>query len=119
MDALRWHENANLGSAGDQTNFITTFTRLDLERKRDYAYGKVSSLFDCIKPQGAFYLFPDVSRHLGNGMTAADLARRLLEEAGVAVVPGEEFGRPGHIRISYAVSEDKLVSGLEKIAGAL
>jgi len=93
--------------------------RLDLERKRDYAYSKVSSLFDCVKPQGAFYLFPDVSRHLGNGRTAVDLARRLLEEAGVAVVPGEEFGRPGHIRISYAVSEDKLVSGLEKIAGAL
>jgi aspartate aminotransferase len=43
----------------------------------------------------------------------------LLEETGVAVVPGEEFGMPGHLRISYAVSEDKLVSGLEKIAGAL
>ncbi len=93
--------------------------RLELERKRNYAYSKVSSLFDCVKPQGAFYLFPNVSRYLGSGMTAADLARRLLEETGVAVVPGEEFGMPGHIRISYAVSEDNLVSGLEKIAGAL
>lgn len=93
--------------------------RLDLERKRDFAYSKVSRLFDCVKPQGAFYLFPDVSRHLDNGMTAADLARRLLQETGVAVVPGEEFGMPGHIRISYAVSEDKLVSGLNEIEGAL
>jgi aspartate aminotransferase len=93
--------------------------RLDLARKRDYAYSKISGLFNCVKPQGAFYLFPDVSRHLDNGMTAVDLARQLLEETGVAVVPGEEFGMPGHIRISYAVSEDLLVSGLEKIAGAL
>jgi len=93
--------------------------RLDLERKRDYAYRKISGLFDCVKPRGAFYLFPDVARQLDAGMTAVDLAGRLLEETGVAVVPGEEFGMPGHIRISYAVAEDKLVSGLEKIAGAL
>ncbi len=93
--------------------------RLDLARKRDYAYSKISGLFDCVKPRGAFYLFPDVSRHLDSGMTSADLAGRLLEKNGVAVVPGEEFGRPGHIRISYAVSEDKLVSGLAKIAEAL
>jgi len=106
-------------AALDMNNKDMAAWRRDLERKRDYAYSKVSSLFDCVKPQGAFYLFPDVSRHLGSGMTAADLARRLLEETGVAVVPGEEFGMPGHIRISYAVSEDKLVSGLEKIAGAL
>ena len=93
--------------------------RLDLERKRDYAYSKISGLFDCIKPQGAFYLFPDVSCHLDTRTTSADFARRLLEDFGVAVVPGEEFGMPGHIRISYAVSEDNLVSGLEKIAEAL
>ncbi len=93
--------------------------RLDLARKRDYAYSKISGLFDCVKPRGAFYLFPDVSRHLDTGMTSADLARRLLEKNGVAVVPGEEFGMPGHIRISYAVSEDKLMGGLAKLAEAL
>ena len=106
-------------AALNMDNDDLTGWRLDLEGKRDYAYRKISGLFDCVKPRGAFYLFPDVSRHLDNGMTAADLARRLLEETGVAVVPGEEFGMPGHIRISYAVSEDKLVSGIEKIAEAL
>jgi aspartate aminotransferase len=106
-------------AALDMDNNDLAGWRLDLERKRDYAYSKISGLFDCVKPQGAFYLFPDVSRHLANGMTSADLAGRLLAETGVAVVPGEEFGMPGHIRISYAVSEDKLVSGLEKIAEAL
>jgi len=91
----------------------------DLEKKRNYAYRKVSDLFDCIKPGGAFYLFPDVSRHLDKELTSVDLARRLLEETGVAVVPGEEFGQPGHIRISYAVSQEDLVNGLDKIAEAL
>ena len=93
--------------------------RDDLERKRDYAYGKVSSLFDCVRPSGAFYLFPDISRYLDDGTTSADFARRILEETGVAVVPGEEFGMPGHIRISYAVSQDDLENGLAKITVAL
>jgi aspartate aminotransferase len=93
--------------------------RFDLERKRDYAYGIVAGLFDCIKPGGAFYLFPNISHHLDCRMTSAGFAARLLEEFGVAVVPGETFGMPGHIRISYAVSEEQLVSGLEKIKEAL
>jgi len=93
--------------------------RDDLEKKRDYALSKIGRLFDCVRPQGAFYLFPDVSRHLDKGIAAADLAGRMLEETGVAVVPGEEFGMPGHIRISYAVSEEDLVNGLERISEAL
>ena len=52
-------------------------------------------------------------------MTSAEFAGRLLENSGVAVVPGEVFGMGGHIRISYAVSEDRLVSGFDKIAEAL
>ena len=93
--------------------------RDNLENKRNFAFGKISHLFDCVHPGGAFYLFPDVSRHLEKSMTAADLASRILEKAGVAVVPGEEFGMPGHIRISYAVSQANLERGLEKIAEAL
>jgi len=93
--------------------------RIELEKKRDYAYDRANKLFNCIKPQGAFYLFPDVSHGLKDGMTAVDLAAQLLENYGVAVVPGEAFGMPGHIRISYAVSEDNLVSGFEKIAEVL
>ena len=91
----------------------------ELEQKRDYAYNQASKLFDCIKPRGAFYLFPDVRQHLNNGMTARDLAAHILESHGVAVVPGEAFGMPGHIRISYAVSEQNLVNGFDKIAEAL
>ena len=92
---------------------------LDLQRKRDLAYEWAAKIFRCVKPRGAFYLFPDVTGHLPAGVTSADLAARLLREAGVAVVPGEAFGSAGHIRISFAVAEDALRSGLERIAEVL
>jgi aspartate aminotransferase len=93
--------------------------RADMEQKRDYAYGRTTELFDCVRPRGAFYLFPKVTKYLKNGMTSIEFAGRLLEKSGVAVVPGEVFGVAGHIRISYAVSEDRLVNGFDKIAEAL
>ncbi len=93
--------------------------RADMEHKRDYACRRAAELFDCIKPRGAFYLFPDISRHLKNGMTSVEFCGQLLETCGVAVVPGEVFGMAGHIRISYAVSQDKLESGFDKIAEVL
>ena len=106
-------------AALDMDESIVAGWRTELEKKRDYAFGRTKKLFDCIKPRGAFYLFPDVRQHLKSGMTAVDFAARLLENYGVAVVPGEAFGLPGHIRISYAVSEENLVSGFNKIAEAL
>jgi aspartate aminotransferase len=93
--------------------------RVELEQKRDYAYEQAGRLFNCIKPQGAFYLFPDVRQQLKNGMTAMDLASYILEKAGVAIVPGEAFGMPGHIRISYAVTDENLKNGFKKISEAL
>ncbi len=106
-------------AALDMDQSIVAGWRNELEKKRDYAFGRTEKLFECLKPQGAFYLFPDVRQHLKNGMTAVDFAAGLLENYGVAVVPGEAFGVPGHIRISYAVSEENLVSGFNKIAEAL
>jgi len=106
-------------AALDMDQSILAGWRHELEEKRNYAYGRASRLFDCIKPRGAFYLFPDVIQHLKNGMTAVDFAAHLLENFGVAVVPGEAFGMPGRIRISYAVSDANLESGFDKIAEAL
>jgi aspartate aminotransferase len=91
----------------------------EMQRKRDIAYRYASQFFRCTKPRGAFYLFPDVSTVLKHRETAQVLAERLLNEAGVAVVAGEAFGAPKHVRISFAVSEDKLKKGFEQIAGAL
>ena len=63
------------------------------------------------KPQGAFYLFPDVSA-LGSG---DEVAERLLEEAHVAVVSGSAFGCPECIRLSYAISEEEIANAMERI----
>ena len=93
--------------------------RVQLKKKRDLAYEYAARQFDCIKPAGGFYLFPEVSRYLKKGRTSEDFAAHLLENAGVAVVPGEAFGMGGHIRISYAVPEKELIAGFERIASVL
>jgi aspartate/methionine/tyrosine aminotransferase len=68
----------------------------------------------CAKPQGAFYVFPDVS---GTGLTGAEMAERLLQEGGVCVLAGTAFGGVGvdHIRISYANSRENLEEALRRI----
>ncbi len=71
----------------------------------------------CVKPSGAFYLFPDISEILSpTGIrTAGEFAQALLEQARVAVTPGEAFDAPGHIRISYATSMEQLREGATRI----
>lgn len=68
---------------------------------------------ECARAQGAFYLFPRMERL---GLSAADFAARILEEEKVAVVPGEGFGAPGYIRLSYATSDEVIEKGLERLA---
>ena len=81
--------------------------------------------FKLNEPQGAFYVFPNVSTYFGKtikGKTienANDFALFLLEEAHVATVTGEAFGNPNCIRISYAASEDKIKKAIERIKTAL
>ncbi len=76
-------------------------------------------------PQGAFYVFPDISYYLGKSdgektiSTSDDLAIWLLEKAQVAVVGGDAFGAPTCIRISYATSDDLLVEAVKRIKEAL
>jgi aspartate aminotransferase len=71
----------------------------------------------CVKPQGAFYVYPNISGFFGRkGLnSAADIAGRLLREAHVVVVPGEAFGTREHIRISYATSRQELDRGIERM----
>lgn len=73
------------------------------------------------EPTGAFYVFPNVQALLGkeiNGRVAhssAELAELILEEAEVAVVPGEAFGAPGYIRLGYALGDEDLVEGVKRL----
>jgi aspartate aminotransferase len=76
--------------------------------------------FRCRPPDGAFYAFPDVSACFRPGREdSVALAEFLLEEVGVAVVPGAAFGAGNHIRLSFACSRANLQEGLERIAAAL
>ena len=71
----------------------------------------------CVKPEGAFYVYPNVSAYFGkSGITsAADVAKRLLHEAHVVTVPGEAFGTREHIRLSYATSSTEIERGLKRM----
>lgn len=72
--------------------------------------------FQLIEPSGAFYVFPRIT---GLGLPAAELAERLLEETGVATVPGSVFGSAGrdHLRLSFAAAEDDLAAAVRAITG--
>jgi aspartate aminotransferase len=89
--------------------------REDLQAKRDWAYGSIRRHLPCIKPRGAFYLYPDIRPCLGADQTDADFAARLLETARVAVVPGSAFGGGGHVRICYAVPQTQLEEGISRM----
>jgi aspartate aminotransferase len=76
----------------------------------------------CEMPGGAFYAFPNVGAHLSNGSTGhaiakdtAELAKRLLDQARVALVAGEGFGAPGYLRLSYATSIERIDEGLRRL----
>ena len=71
----------------------------------------------CTVPQGAFYVYPNISAFFGKSgiKTASDVAARLLSEAHVVVVPAEPFGTSDHIRLSYAVSPDVIDEGVARM----
>jgi aspartate aminotransferase len=75
----------------------------------------------CAHPDGAFYIFPDVSAFFGRGSVrdSQSLTNYLLDEARVAVIPGSAFGSDDHIRISYATSMERLQEGVRRIESAL
>jgi aspartate aminotransferase len=93
--------------------------RADLQKKRDLAFDQMQELSPCIRPQGAFYLFPDISNHLRKDETSGDFAARILEATGVAVVPGEDFGLGGHVRICFAAPDAQLKDAFKRIREVL
>jgi aspartate/methionine/tyrosine aminotransferase len=93
-----------------------------LNRRRRRFFDAVSQLPNlvCAQPRGALYAFPNVSDALASGVpvrgTDADLALELLDRYGTSVVPGTVFGAPGHLRLSYALSEESLAEGMRRLA---
>ncbi|MEV0383233.1 pyridoxal phosphate-dependent aminotransferase [Nonomuraea sp. NPDC050643] len=79
----------------------------------------------CPEPMGAFYAYPSVKELIGKEVrgrrpqSSSELAELILEEAEVAVVPGEAFGTPGYFRLSYALGDDDLVEGVSRLGKLL
>jgi aspartate aminotransferase len=96
-------------------------------RRRDFVLKLLGAIpgFKLNVPEGAFYVFPDISEYFGKTLrgksinNASDFSLYLLEEAGVATVTGEAFGDSNCIRISYAASEDSLKEAIRRISEAL
>ena len=99
----------------------------EFKERRDLILGLLDNIngFKCNKPEGAFYVFPDVSHYFGktiDGVTinnASDMSMFLLEKALVATVTGDAFGNSNCIRISYAASKEQLIEAVSRIKNIL
>jgi aspartate/methionine/tyrosine aminotransferase len=97
--------------------------RVAFDRRRKLIVGMLNDIpgVVCPTPEGAFYVYPSVKGLLGKTIqgrtpsTSAELATLILEEAEVAVVPGEAFGPSGYLRLSYALSDEDIVEGISRL----
>lgn len=131
MSSVQSHQTSNANSiaqkatlealTGPQDDMLAMTAEFDKRRK--YMYDRVSKMpfVSTIKPQGAFYVFIDVSKVLEkeyNGekvSTSTNMAKILIEEFNVAVIPCPDFGAPEYIRLSYAISIEQIEKGLNRI----
>jgi aspartate/methionine/tyrosine aminotransferase len=101
--------------------------RAAFDRRRRTIFKLLSDIEDvvCLEPEGAFYAFPSFEAVLGRELrgkkpgSTLELAELVLEESRVAFVPGEAFGAPGYGRFSYALSDEDLVRGIERLGELL
>jgi aspartate aminotransferase len=110
-------QKAAIAAVGGTQEPVRAF-RDEFRRRRDniHAWLTANPGIQCVKPKGAFYLFPNISGLLTeNVSTSAAFAQALLEREHVVVTPGEAFDAPGYVRISYATSMDRLREGADRI----
>ncbi len=98
--------------------------REEFKKRRDYILGRLNNIdgVSCSIPGGAFYVFPDFSGHMDKGSkitSSNDLSMYLLEEKSVVTVSGDAFGGEGHVRFSYAASDDDLQRAMNLVEEAL
>jgi aspartate aminotransferase len=106
---------------GDLSAVAEMRTAFDRRRHTMVAMLQDAAGVECPEPLGAFYCFPSVKGVLGRTLrgrtpqSSTELAEIVLDEAEVAVVPGEAFGAPGYFRMSYALGDDDLVEGITRL----
>ena len=131
MDRLQSHMTQNpvsfvqagaLVAFGDPNNEVEKM-RLEFENRGKYMADRLNFIkgVRCPQPTGAFYCFPDVSAHYGRTIggkkiqNSMDFASAILEQVGVALVPGEPFGCDKNVRLSFATSMEQITKGLDRI----
>jgi aspartate aminotransferase len=112
---------ASLGALEEETQNFVKETTEKFKQRRDLIFNLLCELgMKCVKPRGAFYIFPDVSEFLGDKVKTTDeLSDFLLENYKVLVIPGSGFGAEGFIRLSFALSEEKIKEGVKRIKEGL
>ncbi|HEV3226075.1 MAG TPA: pyridoxal phosphate-dependent aminotransferase [Acidimicrobiales bacterium] len=129
---LQSHSTSNVSNVSQRAALAAVAGPLDavvemraaFERRATTAYKMLNGIdgVTCLEPEGAFYAYPNLTGLLGRpiagrkAQSTTELAELLLEEAKVAIVPGEAFGTPGYARISFALGDDDLGEGLQRIA---
>lgn len=135
MGSVQSHQTSNPNSIAQKAAYeaiigpqeSVQLMNKEFHKRRDYMYDRVSKmkLISALKPQGAFYLFVDISKTLDkayNGTkidTVSNLSKILIEEYNVAVIPCDDFGFADHIRLSYAISIEQIEKGLDRIEALL
>jgi aspartate aminotransferase len=132
---LQSHATSNVSNVAQAAALAAVSGPLDeamrmrdaFDRRRRRIHELLSAIpgVECIEPQGAFYAFPSLQGVLGQRLrgsrpaTSIELADLILEQERVAIVPGEAFGAPGYARMSYALGDEDLVEGVNRIAKLL
>ncbi len=130
--SLQSHQTSNVSNVAQQAALAAVSGPLDavaemraaFERRGNNMHRLLNAIegVSCLAPQGAFYAFPSFEGVLGrNGLasTTAELAGWILDEAQVAIVPGEAFGSNGYARLSFALGDEDLAEGIARIASLL
>ena len=132
---LQSHQTSNVANVSQRAALAAVSGSLDAVAEMRAAFDRRGRLMHellsaipgvtCLEPQGAFYCFPSFEGVLGRSIgghtptTTLELCEIVLEEARVAIVPGEAFGAPGYARLSFALADEALVEGVERIAKLL
>ena len=129
---LQSHETSNVANVSQRAALAAVSGDLEavalmrqaFDRRRLTIHRMLNEIegVSCVLPEGAFYAFPSVEGLLGRELrgrrpaTSSELAELAIDEAKVAVVPGEAFGAPGYFRMSYALGDDDLIEGVSRLA---
>jgi len=132
---LQSHATSNVANVAQQAALAALTGGLEavaamreaFDRRRRTMFAMLSAIdgVEVLEPQGAFYAFPDLRAFLGRPVggqtsrTTLELAATILDEAKVAIVPGEAFGAPGYARLSFALGDEDLVEGLTRLGDLL